>query len=249
VKRFKQPKTPYLPTVVFEGYRDQDAGGEQRKEDLERFCDLLNSTGQSELRRRLRQLVKAWQDSGPNLEQMTYGSHKQLLTPLQLICVGHWMPTTTGRAVLYVQPDVHGLEELVGRHRVHEQQPNGRWELTPEANAWIEFGFFTLNPHCEELAGPCARCDRYYIKKRASQKVYCSRRCGNAATAVVRTRERIADERADKLTRAKAAMKKWKPAATRQDWKTWVAGKTGIDQRFLTRAVTKGDLVPPQKEK
>ena len=205
MKRFRQPNVPYLSTVVFDGYRDQDAWGEQRKQDLERFCDLLNSTGQPELRRHLRQLVKAWQDSGPNLEQMTYGNDKELRTPLQAICVGHWMPSTTGRAFLYVQPDVHRLEELMGRHRVHEEKPGGVWKLTTEASAWIEFGFFTLNPHCEELAGPCARCDRYYIKKRASQTVYCSRRCGNAATAVVRTRERISDERADKLTRAKAA--------------------------------------------
>ena len=44
-------------------------------------------------------------------------------------------------------------------------------------------------------------------------------------------------------------MKKWESMATRQDWKHWVAQKTGIDPRFLTRAVTKGDLVPPKKEK
>ena len=44
-------------------------------------------------------------------------------------------------------------------------------------------------------------------------------------------------------------MKKWKPTAIRQDWKHWVAKKTGIDPRFLTRAVTKGDLAPPKQEK
>ena len=64
------------------------------------------------------------------------------------------------------------------------------------------FHLLTVIPRCDKIAGPCPRCDRYYIKKRASQTVYCSRRCGNAATAVARTRERIASERRDKLARA-----------------------------------------------
>jgi hypothetical protein len=44
-------------------------------------------------------------------------------------------------------------------------------------------------------------------------------------------------------------MKKWKSVNTRKDWKHWVAQRTGIDLRFLTRAVTKGDLVPSKKER
>jgi len=137
----------------------------------------------------------------------------------------------------------------VGQERVYQEMPDGSWKLTPEAEAWIAFGFFTLNPHCEEVAGPCARCGRYYVKKRASQKVYCSRRCGNAATAIARTHERIASERRSKIARASAAIKKWKSTTTRQDWKRWVAKRTGIDPRFLTRAVAKGDLVSPKRGK
>ena len=113
---------------------------------------------------------------------------------------------------------------------------------------WL-FAHLVTNPLCEKLAGPCARCGLYYIKKRASQNVYCSRRCGNATTALARTRERIQVERSEKLDRAKAAMRKWERATTQQDWKSWVAQKTKIDARFLTRAVHKGDLVPPQKRR
>ena len=249
MKRFQQPKTPYLPTVAFAANPPQYVSGEQSKDDLERFCELLNGSEQSELREHLRQLVTAWQNSGPDLEKMMWGSHKHLLAPLQVLCVGHWMPSNSGRAFINVHPQIGRLADHVGQERVHQQNPDGSWKLVPEAEAWIAFGFFVLNPHCEELTGPCARCGRYYIKKRASQKVYCSRRCGNAATAVERTRERIAGERKDKLDRAKAAMKKWKSTATRQDWKHWVAKKTGIDTRFLTRAITRGDLVSPKQEK
>jgi hypothetical protein len=144
-------------------------------------------------------------------------------------------------------PDYEALERQLGRERVW--LPNSDLKPTPEAEAIMLFHLLTVNPLCEKLAGPCPRCDRYFIKKRASQKVYCSRRCGNAATAAVRTSERLADERNQKLARASAAMKRWKPTTTRRDWKVWVASKTGIDQRFLTRAITKGDLVPPKQEK
>ena len=249
MKRFQQPKTPYLPTVAFVENPPQAALGEQSKGDLERFCELLNSSEQPELREHLRQLVTAWQDSGPDLEKMMWGSHEHLLTPLQVLCVGRWMPSNSGRAFMNVHPEIGRLEDQVGQERVYQEMPDGSWKLTPEAEAWIAFGFFTLNPHCEEVAGPCARCGRYYVKKRASQKVYCSRRCGNAATAIARTHERIASERRSKIARASAAIKKWKSTTTRQDWKRWVAKRTGIDPRFLTRAVAKGDLVSPKRGK
>ena len=160
-----------------------------------------------------------------------------------------WIPTDGAKAELLFVPDNLELERLLGEQRACPKGADDKRKLTPEVEAMTLFHRLSVLPECEKLAGPCARCGNYYIKKRASQKVYCSRRCGNAATAVVRTRERIAGERRGKLARASAAMKKWESMATRQDWKHWVAQKTGIDPRFLTRAVTKGDLVPPKKEK
>ena len=112
----------------------------------------------------------------------------------------------------------------------------------------MRFHVGTLNPEWDKLAGPCARCGNYYMKKRASQKVYCSRRCGNAATAVVRTRERLDKEHVDKLRRTQAAMQKWSTARTKDDWKVFVSKREpGITPKFLTRAVNKGELKPPTK--
>jgi hypothetical protein len=134
-----------------------------------------------------------------------------------------------------------------GVWRVHlKQQPD---IMDPHGFAVWWLSFFFDNPVCEKLAGPCARCGNYFIKKRASQNVYCSRRCGNQATAVARNRERIEEERNDKLLRARAALRDWRSATTREDWKHWVAKRSGVDQRFLTRAANLGDLVPPQKGK
>ena len=122
--------------------------------------------------------------------------------------------------------------------------------MRPEQFAALLFHVGTLNPEWDKLAGPCARCGNYYIKKRASQDVYCSRRCGNAATAVTRTRERIKAEHDDKMNRAKAAIREWKRAKTQQDWKRWVSQKTSIDIRFLSRNFTEtGAVKSIQKEK
>jgi predicted GIY-YIG superfamily endonuclease len=105
-----------------------------------------------------------------------------------------------------------------------------------------------MNPYANKLAGPCARCSNYYLKKRASQKVYCSRRCGNATTATIRTREQRRDAHEQKLRLAAAAAQKWKKAQTRLDWKEWVSRhESGITSKFLTRAVNKGELKAPAR--
>ena len=132
---------------------------------------------------------------------------------------------------------------------VEKPDPGGP-QMRPERYAAYLFHVGTLNPEWDKVAGPCARCGNYYIKKRASQKVYCSRRCGSAATAVERTRERTQSERKGKLRRAKAAIREWRSAKPLGDWKRWVAQKTDIDLRFLTRNFTEtGGVKPTKKEK
>jgi hypothetical protein len=247
--RSKQPTMPYFPTVAFDSGKDQVAFGEQRKEDLERFCELLNSSERPELKEHLRQLVRAWQDSGPNLEEMMRGSHKYLNDVFGALYSAHWTATSVGRAVIYVMPDFGRLGKQIGMKRVFREEPDGAWKLNPEAEAWKEFGYFTLNPHCEELAGPCARCGNYYVKKRATQKVYCSRRCGNASTAVVRTAEKIKAERKEKLRRARALIQKWNTLKGRSGlvWKVWLKKQEpSITDKFVTRRVNTGELPEPK---
>jgi hypothetical protein len=216
---------------------------------LSEVCGALNSEAHRALRFHLRAWVKAWQDSGPNLKRMIGSLPDLQRTAFPIAMRTLSIPTNGAKAELLFVPDYPELEVLLGEERVWLKDAGDKRNLTPEVEAMVLFHLLTVAPGCERIAGPCPRCDRYYIKKRASQKVYCSRRCGNAATAIARTRDRIASERKDKLALAKAAMKKWKPTATGQEWKHWVAEKTGIDPRFLTRAITKGDLEPPTKEK
>jgi hypothetical protein len=165
-----------------------------------------------------------WQDSGPNTGRL-FGQHPQLWVESVNAFRPSLIATKTGGAHL---------------NFVTNMGPEGEIEKLGPAGtrfkAVVLFNSLLLNPLWPKLAGPCKRCENYYIKKRASQKVYCSRQCGNAATALARTRERIKTERNDKLDRAKTAMNEWKKREhSGEDWKSWVSQRTRIDLRFLTR--------------
>jgi hypothetical protein len=251
--RFKVPAMPYDPTVAFALGEGGVALGEQGKEDLERFCELLNSTERTELREFLRGLVKVWQDSGPNLITMMSAAynrlHPQAIDYIENFFTILWNPTSGGRARLIVMADYEQLEKRIGRERIFTEKPDGTSVLKPEAEALEEFCFFTLNPFCEELAGPCARCGNYYVKKRASQKVYCSRSCGNAATAVVRTAAKVKAERDEKMVRAEALIRKWNALKGRSGlvWKEWLRKQDpSITDRFVTRRVNMDELPEPK---
>jgi hypothetical protein len=172
-----------------------------------------------------------------------------LMQSVQLSCEARWTPQDNGRALLLLMPDYRSLESVLGRDRVFEQQPDGRWTVKPEAEALTLFHLFTLNPDCKELAGPCPQCGNYYVKKRASQKVYCSRRCGNAATAVDRTRAKSKAEHKDKMRRAKSVIQIWNGLENRStlDWKEWLNKHAkGISPKFVTRWVNKKELPRPK---
>lgn len=99
----------------------------------------------------------------------------------------------------------------------------------------------------DKFGGPCARCGKYYIKKRASQKVYCSRICGNAATAVIRTRKKWDQERGERLKEANKAMRKWSRLKTTEPFQDWAEKRyPTLTKKFLTRAIHNQEL--PIKE-
>jgi endogenous inhibitor of DNA gyrase (YacG/DUF329 family) len=269
--RFKQPSMHFRPTVTFAlGREGPIVLGDQGKEQLAQFCELLNSTEHSELKYHLRQLVKAWQKSGPNLKKMMSGTDSNMPPNAHEIIKSFftvlWLPTQGGRSTLQVmvkgtQPerrfsDVRpermmweALGRSLGGAAISTQLPDGTWMLAPVLESWVEFGFFTLNPHCEELAGPCPRCDNYYVKKRSNQKVYCSRRCGNAAMAVVWTAAKRKAEHDEKMIRAEALIQKWNSLKRRSGlvWKVWLKERDpSITAWFVTRRVRMRELPEPK---
>jgi hypothetical protein len=110
-----------------------------------------------------------------------------------------------------------------------------------------EFIWLITNPLRDRLSGPCARCKRYYIKKRKSQKVYCSRRCGNTATAVLRTRAKWDEQRGKRLTKAKEALRIWADSKISEEFRTWAVKRyPDLTKKFLTRAINNKEIVISQ---
>ena len=217
------------------------------RRDLDQIVETLNQKpqgGTSPYAEALIRLIERLKGCGGNLQKMM-NDDPELAKVVTAACICCWRPTTTGRAYLVLQPsvEIQALSAMPELRGVKERA---------ELLAALRFHVGTLNPEWDKLAGPCARCGRYYLKKRASQKVYCSRRCGNAATATKRTRQRLDKEHADKLRRAAAAGQKWvkerQQSRTRKDWKQRVSEiEPGITPKFLTRAVNKGELKAPTK--
>jgi hypothetical protein len=200
--------------------------GEPSRRDLEQICDALNSKTREETVE-LRRLVAAWFASGPNLRKMLH-SDFVVWRAVQNSWASRYLPTKTGRANIVLFP---------------KGPPPDKESAEDEAR--LLFAALTLNPQCNLLAGPCARCGAYYIKKTQRQKVYCSQRCGSAATALPAVRKKRADEHARKITLARAVLSRWKPTSDEQSWKERVSKRTGLSVKWLSRAANRGEISPP----
>jgi hypothetical protein len=195
---------------------------------LEGICSILNQDESSDLLcQELRKLVRAWQESGPNLRKML-AAHKSLAERVHRGST-FLMPTEDGNGYLGWEPmgfgNQLGVADFALRYFLH----------------------LVVHPQWQKFGGPCQRpgCGRYYVKKRKSQKVYCSGKCGHATTASTLTRQRRAEEHADKLSRAQKRVTKC-PIRRNTDWKRWLSEvEPDLSVSFLTRAVNKGELRPP----
>lgn len=216
-------------------------------ENLEFICKVLNrETESKELSLKLTQLVTEWQASGPNLAKMMT-ANLPLWKTLTRSCNATWTITETGGAYVDLQPGI-ALPKF-GHSRTRDEEQ--------EAQAVILFYLLTLGPW-ETLGGPCPRCGKYFIKKRANHRIYCGRGCASLASAKVSTRKKLDEEREDKVERAREAIQEWDALKSRPaiDWKQWVHKREpDITPKWLTRAVNpnlkdyeKYQLEPPKKE-
>ena len=178
---------------------------------------------------RLRYFVEIWKRSGRNLKRMWRDYYCECLRinecynkqPIQLA----W--TDSNRAGI--------------THTFLDHQGGTRDE---EAARF--FLILIWNSQNEKLAGPCARCGKYFIRGTAGNTKYCTRVCSSRATAVASTQKKRAEEHADKIRRAQRAADKWPTTRTKFDWKQWISGQEpDITSNFLTRAVRKGELKVP----
>jgi hypothetical protein len=161
--------------------------GEPDLHDLEIICDALNS--KSERGVELLRLITIWRQSGPNLQEMTYAD-QALWKKLQDSVRPVYLPTKTGRAHLALFPTGDPEDE--------------------KNRALVMFVRLTLSRNWDKLGGPCARCCCYYIKKRVSQKMYCSRTCNKTATSKVSMKKKRAKEHRNRIELAAQALLKYR---------------------------------------
>ena len=177
----------------------------------------------------LREIVRLWQLSGPNLFRFSV-NNRDLWAEVD----GYWKTIP-----LYLVGSPNGGGALLW---------NDRPSRNPRREALRFFINLLMNPECDKLAGPCERCDRYYIRKTVRNKSYCSRSCGTQATALAATKKTRAEAHANKLRTARALISRYEAIRTKVPWKQWVSLRGEISPRFLTRAVNKGELKTPLRK-
>ncbi len=209
------------------------------------ICDRLNLPEGDVEREELRRLVGNWQASGPDIGLMCHdnpGLREKLRDCMRLSYEPNFGPIASLAVLPSLAPE--------GKRSAGTQSYSQ--EDAAKLRAFSSFWLLTLNPLWARLAGPCARCGNYFLRKRSTQRVYCSRRCGNASTAVARTRARLEIEHLEKTQRAKAAICAWNALETREehDWLVWLGKREpGLTGKFITRHVNAGKLPEPKRGK
>jgi hypothetical protein len=135
-----------------------------------------------------------------------------------------------------LQPAAKRVCVLVDYHGP-EDRPWNSWDL-----ACREFLRLIRTPEPERLGGPCPRkgCGNWFTKGTSREKHFCCRNCASIASGLEGTKR--------SREKAKEAISKYKPGRTRKPWKLWVAeycAGEDISVKWLTRAVTKGELTAP----
>jgi hypothetical protein len=203
----------------------------QEVDALENSLLLLNETEPSfqESRDELRRLVGEWDNYGRNLRKMLAKN-----AALAMRFQGQW------KAIVEVTDD--GQARLA----VSPQLPSSFSRKDVAVNL---FQALVVHPDCVKLGGPCKydRCGRYYRKNTRRQTSYCSRVHSSKATAKANIMSRLADDRADKLGRARESVAQYEKLKRRRDpWKVFVQRRhPDISLCFLTIAEKRYGLQAP----
>ena len=182
----------------------------------------------SEQQTELRLLVERWMKSGPNLRKL-FARYPKLVDRTKCWEM-FFYPTPRGQGYLDWNP-AYAEANLT----------------SPADYALRDFMTLITNPQWNSLGGPCRRCRNYFLKKTKRKGVYCSRSCSSGETAVCATRKWREREQAEKLTLAQRYIGEWIKVDRRLGWKVWVSNETGFTIRWLSRALNKGALRPPNE--
>jgi hypothetical protein len=177
----------------------------------------------------LRKFVQAWFDSGPNVSKL-FASNPDLERASRNIGA-HVVATKTAQAKLLFTAASQNISPA-----------------DPQFTALGLFLNFLLNPFNERLGGPCAYCEKYFVKKtRRKTAIYCSQPYAKRFTSRLANQNRRKTDYKDQLRIVGQAISDWQRARTRLPWKGWVSQKTHVSKNWITRAVKKGEIGEPKR--
>jgi hypothetical protein len=85
----------------------------------------------------------------------------------------------------------------------------------------------------------CRKCEKFFIRKTARHRDYCSRKCAGNASAQTTMERKRAVERAIALKRVRAALRSCPPGC---DPSEWAATKARVTKNWITYAVARGEV-------
>jgi len=162
--------------------------------------------------------------------------------------------------------DLNKMRQRIGALRIKSLPVRGTFYLDatkegrpvlipyPEEGTTHAQGIFlhlVLYPHAEQLAGPCDRCGKYFLKTTRHRRAFCSRACLAFSTAVKATQKAREKKSAERLAWAEEGIADWQRAKRRDSWKTWTvrhmkkAHGEYITEKSLSRWVNEGRLTAP----
>lgn len=143
------------------------------------------------------------------------------------------------------------VNRATGTLRIIDNYPATRGVKNPRYDeAAIQFNRLLNNSQHALLGGPCRyeKCQKWFVKKTRRSSFYCSRKCGgNDRKGDDRTNERV-----KKLEDVQQAIQNYEAARGRGrfanlGWKEYVRQATGVSKKWLTCALIKCDIVPPEE--
>jgi hypothetical protein len=198
---------------------------------------------QDEFVRTLRDLVEKWHDSGWNLAQCfrsnpsMQSSIERLLRrqPLALL------PSSDPGPSVLVNPFAPTTPFTVRRNR------RGKSDHMANAREDARTLFIRLaqHPGCSRL-GKCVRCGRYFYGRSGQKCCPRPRRCGSYLAAIRATKANWRQARKTLIDMAQQEVARWETEGVRTPWKTWVARRVKKTEKWITRAINRGELTPPR---
>jgi hypothetical protein len=196
---------------------------------------------QEEFVHAFRDLVEKWRGSDLNLA-VCYQKHPDVRLKVEKLIRRQPSALLVGSKGPPILINPFALSGLFGLRRNRRGKDNPVVYAREEAITL----FIRLVQHPDgSRIGKCLRCGRYFFGRPDQKCCPRPRRCGSYLAAIRATKASWHETRKGLIARAQDAIRRWELDGVRTPWKPWVARRVRKTEKWVTRAVNRGDLIPP----